>query len=198
MSKKEETQVLNSAVETVNETAQEFAKRMQDEVDTYKETLESITDVETLNTMESELMVEMDAFDAYIKDVRYTLPTSCEFEGTKYSKSDVAGKIIYFISKFEQTWQYVLGLYELCRIWKNNPNEITFGVMDSTLRLLDQCKFKGMTEWKDILIINEFMKTNHEEYAKDTTKQIALGHKHNDLMTRRDTLTGVTNDETAE
>ena len=47
--------------------------------------------------------------------------------------------------------------------------EIAFGPLDSTLRLLDQCKFQGMTEWRDILIVNEYMKALHEQYAKDTT-----------------------------
>ena len=171
------------------ETAQEMAERLQKDLDEYKKFIETINSQEKLNELEEGIMKEMDKNDAYLKDVRYALPDMCTFENTKYSRSDVAGKIIYFVSKIEQTWQYVLGLYELCKLWKTTDlKEITFGALDSTLRLLDQCKFQGMTEWRDILIINEYMKSLHEAYAKDTTVTIWLSQKHNEIIKRRDLI----------
>ena len=171
------------------ETAQELAERLQKEFDEYAEKVSKIDKQEELDDLENELMKEMDDYDRYISQVRYTLPESIMFEGKNYTKSVVAGKIIYFISKIEQTWQYVMGLYELCRLWKNPDfSEITFGALDSTLRLLDQGKYQGMTEWRDILIVNEFVKPMHEAYAKDTTMQIALAKKHNEIIKRRDLI----------
>ena len=146
---------------------------------------------EELDELEREIMKEMDVYDEYIKGIRYTLPENTVFEGKTYTRSAVADKITYFISKIEQTWQYVLGLYELCKYWKSNETEIAFGPLDSTLRLLDQCKFQGMTEWRDILIVNEYMKALHEQYAKDTTRQIALAQRHNAIIQQRDLITPV-------
>ena len=188
---------LNSAVEegvsttpeTQEETAQQMAERLQKEVDEYKEMVSSITSQEKLDELEKEMMKEYDDYEAYLKDVRYPLPASTTFEGKEFSKSDVAGKIIYFISKIEQTWQYVLGLYELCKLWKSPTfTEINFGALDSTLRLLDQCKFQGMSEWRDILIVNEYMKALHEQYAKDTTRHIAIAQKHDAIIKQRDLI----------
>lgn len=173
------------------ETAQEMAERLQKEVDAYKELVSTKETQEELDELEREIMKEMDVYDEYIKGVRYTLPESTVFEGKSYTRSAVADKITYFISKIEQTWQYVLGLYELCKYWKSNETEIAFGPLDSTLRLLDQCKFQGMTEWRDILIVNEYMKALHEQYAKDTTRQIALAQRHNAIIQQRDLITPV-------
>lgn len=171
------------------ETAQEMAERLQKDLDEYKDFIATINSQEKLDELEKEIMTEMDKNDAHLKEVRYQLPDNCTFENTKYSRADVAGKIIYFVSKIEQSWQYVLGLYELCKRWKTNDlKEINFGALDSTLRLLDQCKFQGMTEWRDILIINEYMKSLHEAFAKDTTVTIWLSQKHNEIIKRRDLI----------
>lgn len=171
------------------ETAQEMAERLQKDLDEYKDFIATINSQEKLDELEKEIMTEMDKNDTHLKEVRYQLPDSCTFENTKYSRADVAGKIIYFVSKIEQSWQYVLGLYELCKRWKTNDlKEINFGALDSTLRLLDQCKFQGMTEWRDILIINEYMKSLHEAFAKDTTVTIWLSQKHNEIIKRRDLI----------
>ena len=181
------------------ETAQEMAERLQKEVDAYKEKVSEVETQEELDELEKEIMKEMDAYDEYIKSVRYPLQAEVAFEGKMYTKADVAGKIIYFISKIEQSWQYVLGLYELCKLWKTPSfNEITFGALDSTLRLLDQCKYQGMTEWRDILLINEYMKSLHEQYAKDTTRHIALGHRHNAIISQRDLITKIASKQEQE
>lgn len=182
-------------VEEKEETALELAKRLQAEVDEYKELVETKTTQEELDDLEKEMMKEMDKFDEYIRGVEYVLPKDVVFEGKKYTLGDVANKICYFIGSQEQTWQYVLGLYELCKLWKATPDKLSFGALDSTLRLLDQRKYSGMTEWKDILIVNEFMKPLHEAFSKDTTKQIALGQKHNAIISRRDLITPVKSDD---
>jgi hypothetical protein len=192
MSKKIQTLNSQEVLDEVHaETAQEMAERLQKEVDAYKELVSTKNTQEELDELEKEIMKEMDAYDEYIRGVRYALPESTTFEGKMYTRSAVADKITYFISKIEQSWQYVLGLYELCKYWKSNASEIAFGPLDSTLRLLDQCKFQGMTEWRDILVVNEYMKALHEQYAKDTTHHIALAQRHNAIIQQRDLITPV-------
>lgn len=182
------------------ETAMEMAKRLEKEVEEYKEMVSSKKTQEELDELEKALMDEMDEFDKYIKKRVYDLPTGCSFEGKNYTRQDVAGKIIYFISKMEQTWQYVYGLYELCKLWKNTINQdtISYGALDSTLRLLDGGKFQGVSEWRDILIVNEFMKSMHEDYAKDTTIQLARAQKHDAIIKQRDLITPIKTPETHE
>lgn len=171
------------------ETAKELAERLTEEVAEYVKVVETKTTEEELDELEKALMEEWNEFDKYIKEREYTIPTSCVFEGKTYTKADVAGKIVYFISKQEQIFQYVYGLYELCKLWKSpNFDKIAYGAFDSTLRLLDQAKYQGMTEWRDILIVNEFMKPLHEDYSKDTTMQIARAQKHDAISKRREMI----------
>lgn len=178
--------------EKKSETALELAKRLEKEVAEYIKVVKSKQTDEELDEMEKELMAEWTEFDKYIKEREYVVPTSCVFEGKTYTKADVAGKIVYFISKSEQIFQYVYGLYELCKLWKSPTFEkISYGALDSTLRLLDQNKFRGMTEWRDILIVNEFMKPLHEDYSKDTTMQIARAQKHDAIVKQHDLINPV-------
>ena len=202
MAKKElKTQVVEADLiipkkEEKVETAQEMAERLQKEVDEFKEKVSKIKTQEELDELEKEIMKELDEYDDYIKGVKYELPNDVVFEGTKYNKAQVAGLIVNFISRIEQTWQYVLGLYELCKLWKQTDiKEITFGALDSTLRLLDQQKFKGMSDWRNILIVNEYMKALHEQYAKDTTRHIALGHRHSAIISQRDLITPISSNK---
>lgn len=182
--------------EQKQETALEQAKRLQAEVDAYKKEIEGINDVEVLKEKEKEIIAEMDKFDEYIKSRTYPVPNGVDFEGEHYSRSDVSGEIIYFINKSEVQWQYTLGLYQLCRFWKNTSNEvITYGQLDSTLRILEQQKFRGFDEWRNILLVNEYMKALHEDYTKDLAVQIALSQKHNSILERMDLIGKVTTDE---
>lgn len=184
------------AKEQKQETALEQAKRLQAEVDAYKKEIEGINDVEVLKEKEKEIIAEMDKFDEYIKSRTYPVPNGVDFEGEHYSRSDVSGEIIYFINKNEVQWQYTLGLYQLCRFWKNTSNEvITYGQLDSTLRILEQQKFRGFDEWRNILLVNEYMKALHEDYTKDLAVQIALSQKHNSILERMDLIGKVTTDE---
>ena len=182
--------------EQKQETALEQAKRLQAEVDAYKKEIEGINDVEVLKEKEKEIIAEMDKFDEYIKSRTYPVPNGVDFEGEHYSRSEVSGEIIYFINKNEVQWQYTLGLYQLCRFWKNTSNEvITYGQLDSTLRILEQQKFRGFDEWRNILLVNEYMKALHEDYTKDLAVQIALSQKHNSILERMDLIGKVTTDK---
>lgn len=177
--------------EAKQETAKEMAERLTKEVEEYKALVDTKETQEELDEMEKEIMAKMEEFDAVIKNRTYELPGSCIFEDKIYTRSEVSNKIIYFISKIEQTWQYVLGLYELCKFWKTDQKEISYGALDSTLRLLDQAKFKGSQEWRDILIVNEYIKPLHDDYVKDTTQQIAHAQMHDAIIKRRDLITPV-------
>jgi hypothetical protein len=55
-----------------------------------------------------------------------------------------------------------------------------------------------MTEWRDILVVNEYMKALHEQYAKDTTHHIALAQRHNAIIQQRDLIAPIKAEENVE
>lgn len=183
-------------VEQKQETALEQAKRLEKEVEEYKSKIEQINDMEELKNEEKVIIAELDKFGEYIKTRVYPVPSEVIFEGKRYSRADVAGKINYFIGKNEVGWQYTLGLYQLCQFWRNTTEKnITYGQLDSTLRILEQQKFRGYEEWRDILMVNEYMKALHEDYTKDLALQIAGSQKHNAILERMDLIGKVTTDK---
>lgn len=179
-----------------NETAIEFATRLQAELDNFKVELNKIKDMDQLTQMETECQVRLEEYDNYIKEVIYKLPASVTFDGKKYMRSKVASMIVNFLNKVEVKWDYTLGLYELSKIWRNEETKtLTFGQMDSTLRCLDQVMFKGFSEWSDILVINEYFKANHEEFSIDTATHIYLSQMHNAVLERIELVKAVNSTE---
>lgn len=174
------------------ETTKERAERLQKEVDEYKEYLSTIDSIEKLNEEEKKCIEALDEYDKYLNDVKYDIPNDVTWEGKKYSRQAIVEQILYFINKLEVQWSYTLGLYQLYNIWRDSSNKtISYKHLDSTLRILEQPKFKGYSEWRDILMINEYMKQLHEQYTNELSMQIALGQKHNAVLERIELITPV-------
>ena len=131
-------------------------------------------------------------YEEYIKTINYEIPKDLTWDGKTYSRNEIYTKIIYFLNKNEVQWSYTLGMYELVKFWKNFSNtEISYGAFDSTLRLLEQVKFKGFEEWRDILAINEFFKPMHEGYTIDISRSIYLAQVHNEIINRMELITPI-------
>lgn len=176
----------------MNASMEDATKQFDQELREYVELVNSIDDVAKLNEMEQEVLKEQDDVNAYLKTVQYELPESVVFDSKEYSVSEIAKAIVYFINKKEVEWKYTLGLYQLVKFWKsNNPSVIDYGVYDSTLRILNQVAFQGFNEWRDILICNEYFKSAHESYSKDTSWLIFTSEKHNVILDRMKMLDSV-------
>lgn len=168
---------------------EEVTKQFDQELREHVELVNSIEDVEKLNEMEQEIIQEQDDVNAYLKTTQYQLPDGVDFDGEHYTVKDIANKVIYFVNKKEVEWKYTLGLYQLVKFWKtNNPSIIDYGVYDTTLRILNQIGFQGFSEWRDILVCNEYFKTAHENYSKDTSWLIFTSEKHNAILDRINAL----------
>lgn len=164
---------------------EEVAKQFDDELKEYVEQVNKIEDKNVILEMEESINKEHEEVNDYIKEVVYTLPNDVEFEGKKYSINDVVKRIVYFINKSAVKWEYVPSCRQFIRYWKrNNPSEVTYGAYDSTLRTLGSMTFVGDTEWTDIMIVNEYLKSAHERYSKDTSWVLFVSEKHNALMDR--------------
>lgn len=155
------------------------------ELDAYVKQVNEIMDVEGLLALEQELMKEAQEYEAYLKTVVYKLPDDCEFKNQRYTRVQVAKFIVAALSRLEVEWQYTLGLDDLFDLWGNKDFvEISQGAFDSTLRLLNQLKYKGRTDIREILVVNEYLSQCHNEYSLDTAWNILISEKHNAIMDR--------------
>ena len=165
-----------------------FQKTLEDAIEEYKAEVDKITDLK-------ELEKELEEVDKILKDdkeyfdgIIYTLPSEIKTVVGSTEKTFKADKIfndiIYFLNKSEVEWSYVLGLYQLILFWKNTPKEISYGAYDSTLRILQQTKFKGFDEWQSILIINNYMQSCRDGWTRDTNWFLYHNSLHNILLNR--------------
>ena len=171
--------------ELKKKTYKEVAEELEVALNEFKEELGKINDAGTLNKMEEELMNEQKEADEYIKNVEYTLPDATEYDGERFTKNAVAKLVVDFLNRSEVDWQFTLGLFQLVQLWKSKDlKTIAYNEFDSTLRLLNNLKFKGYTDWRNILAVNEYMKGCHEPYSIDTSYLIYLSQKHQAIMDR--------------
>ena len=163
----------------------EVAETLETALNEFKEEVGKVMDVDTLNKMEEDLMDEQKKYDAYIKNVSYKLPDYAEYDDEKFSKNAIAKLVVEFLSRAEVDWQYTLGYFQVVKIWKTKDlAEIDYNAFDSTLRMLNNLKFKGFSDWRNILAVNEYMKGCHEPYSIDTSYGIFLSQKHQAIMDR--------------
>ena len=166
-------------------TPQELEQMFENELKTYKEKIDAMMTTEELSKEEESLMKEAQEYDKYLDTVEYSLVDSVEFDGSNYSRNDLAKIILGAISKMEDERAGTLGLYEMYNIWKNKDmSSIAYKVFDSTLRILNQVKYKGPQEWKDMLAVNKFLAECHSWYTLDTNFNILLSKKHNCILER--------------
>ena len=70
-------------------------------------------------------------------------------------------------------------------MWKSEDfKQIPYHVYDSTLRCLNTVTFKGLQEWTDILVVNAYLATCHNEYSLDTGSLLYFSECHNIVMNR--------------
>ena len=163
----------------------EMLEAMQADIKVYRETVAAFTTLDECLAEEQVLMASMDEVQARLENVKYELPSHVEYDGKKYTKKDIACKIIYFLNKLEVKWEQTLGLYQLVSMWKTEDfKEIPYGAYDSTLRCLNTVSFKGFSEWQDILAINTYLSVCHNEYSLDTGMLGYLSECHNTVMNR--------------
>ena len=164
---------------------EEMMAAMEADLVMYTEQVAAFTTVEECTAEEQRLMELMKENDAKLDGIKYELPKEVFRKGKRYSKKDVAAKILYFLNKIEVKWNYTLGLEQLYDLWKSEDFEyIPYKVFDTTLRTLDQTTYKGYSEWQDILIVNDYLGGCHNEYSLDTGMIVYLSEMHNLVMNR--------------
>lgn len=183
---------------TTNEqvSIQDLSKQYEQEVEAHKKDLESIDDVDKLLQMEQDIIKEQDELTKVLFDKTYKLPTRLTWDEKEYSINQIGKKIVGLLNKIEIQFSYTLGYYQVGKFWMHPVRNINYNTLDTTLRILgNDLKFKGIQEWEDILIINEFFRSTNDEYTRDLLKNILYANKHNNIVDRLQMLKPV---ETAE
>ena len=170
------------------ETSVEMGDRLQDRADRYKVELDEISDADELKKLEDEWIKKLEKMDEYLKKVSYFLPNRVEFNKKLYPKSYVAGRIVKFLQSKEVKFQFTLGMWEMCKLWLADPAFLNYSQYNGTLETLGTMTFKGMSEWENILIINEFFRKSNKEYAKDITAYQYLSTMHSHVVGRMQML----------
>ena len=164
---------------------EEMAAALQADLVVYAEEVAKFTTLDECTAEEQVLMASMDEVQEKLNTVEYELPKEVHYDGKRHSKKDVAAKVVYFLNKIECKWEQTLGLYQLVNLWKREDFEqIPYRVYDSTLRCLNSVSFKGLSEWTDILVVNEYLSQCHNEYSLDTGMLVYLSEMHNLVMNR--------------
>lgn len=177
-------------------TIEDIQKRLESDVVVFADQLKSETSEETLKALEDELMTVFKENDEYLKTVEYSLGSDTEYDGVKIKRSAVIDKIIYLINKIEVEFRATLGIYQAIKFWKGvGGDAIPYVVYDATLRLLGLLKFKGESECFDILVINNWFATVHEQYAKDNIYTNYLASLHNEILNRLKSNSSTTEDD---
>lgn len=158
------------------------------ELNAYREKINTLMTIEELSEEEQILMKEAQQYDEYLNSVEYDLPDGVEFDG-RYTRNDISKIIINALCKMEVEWSQTLGLYDLVNLWRNKDMaKIPNKAYDSTLRVLNQVKYKGYDEWKGILATNKFLASCHNEYSLDTSWNVLISEKHNVIMQRAELI----------
>ena len=174
---REDLNVLNE------KSLREIQAMLDNDLTNFKSSVEAMT-IADAEEEEAKLIKVMEEYDKYLSETRYELPLEAEFDGMKFSRSKVGNMICYFIEKQEVEWSLTLGLYQMSKLWRTIGNDIGYREYDSTLRVLGSMKFRGSAEWKDILVVNEFLSNVHDIYTLDVSYTIYLSKMHNELINK--------------
>lgn len=165
--------------ELIEKTQAEIQAMLEADTQQFAVTISELASEEEVLEQEKELIVTMTDNDAHMKTISYEVPETCTFDDTVYNSKTICRQISDFVENNEVEWSYTLGLYELCKFWRETPKTVPYHIYDSTLRVLGGLKYKGREQWRKILTINTFLSSCHDEYVKDTSYMIYLSSLHN-------------------
>lgn len=172
--------------EQLSQKVKQHASELDEKLEAYGKELKEINDMETLKKMEEEVLAEIDAHEKELKERVYTLPETCEFQGTVVTRAKACEYIFNILDRFETTFQMTMGVYEILKFWKTVPTTVPYSYMETTTRLLSQQKYSGYNAITKLLQANALFDSSREEYVMDISQTYYLADKHNLILTRMD------------
>lgn len=172
-------------------SAQEIQNILNQALEERKAEIAGITTSDEVDKAEKELMQVMNDYDQHLNNASYELAKDVVFDGKTYKKQEIVDILVRFVSSQTVDWQNTLGLYQMVKFWEPGPDKVPYRVFDSTLRVLNMCKFTGMEDWTGILVVNEYLSQNHLEYQADLAWFLYLSAIHNTLLEQKKALSEV-------
>lgn len=173
---------------TVEEGAT-FAQRTQhyrNELDRYIAYLkENFNGNEQALLEEEKIWIEkIEEFEETLKDVKYKLPDSINFDGTEFPKAEVAKRIRAILDNTEIQFSFTPGYYEVYKFWKSPNKNIKHKVLEATLNSLGGVdKYKGYKEWENILIVDSYFKPFYDtDYQNNNLNRMMFSALHNAVL----------------
>lgn len=164
----------------------EVAKHYEAEVARYKEYVEKMKDdVESLKKEEEWAISLAEENDKRLESFKgYVLPDTINFEGKEYSKANVATIIRGILDKIELSFSKTPAYHELYKYWLKPSKYCKFTIYNATLSVLgDQSiTFKGDKEWTNILVVDEFFKSNNNEHQLNRIETVLCAELHNVVL----------------
>lgn len=168
--------------ELINLEVTEYQKVLQDSMADVTAFIATLTEEEILE-QEKSLMEVFTEEDSRLKAIEYTLPNRVFFDGVEVPSKTVRDHIAQALGRLEVEFTHTKGVYDLISFWnKEKTNTIPYPAFDSTLRLLGTLKFKGESQLRQILVINEYLTPAHQAYQKDVTYTHYLAMIHSALL----------------
>ena len=183
---KEEVKSLDEM--SIDELKQHYIKQTEE----YKKRVSELNSVEELEALEKELMTEYDEHDKIISERSYPLAEDIVFNGRRLTRDRIGQIISNFIDKMEVEYRATLGLWQLWRWWKTPEKSIGYGAYDSTVRILGTLKYKGSSEWENLMAVIEYLKPSNDIYTRDLLRGDFIAQRHNEIMNRMDLISGHT------
>lgn len=170
-------------------TLNEIKKIVSDWINDYKASMETKT-MDELDAEESAIMEEFKSNEEYLGNRKYTLPEKITFDldSKEYTINDISRSILRFLNGLELEWGPATLCYKSIIAWKTIKNIIPYVDYDNTLSLLNKMKFKGESDLKDIILVNNLLTTVHLEYSVDKNWLIFLYNKHQIVLKAKENL----------
>lgn len=132
--------------------------------------------IEDMQKKEQEIIKELEEAEKEIREHKYTLARSKECP-----RKQIGSWIATFLKRYECTWEYTKGMFDLITFWEGDSLDITYSYLDSTLRVLGGLKYSG-DDYGKVVQINDYFQNVRELYKADAERFINLSIRHNTVM----------------
>lgn len=167
----------------IGKSGEELGNMLEEDIQTYQAHVLTIETKEEALKEEEDLITAINEFENVLKGLHYDLQDGCTYDNQVFNRKTMNSYVVDCLNLVEVEYSYTLGIYELVKLWETKDlDKIQYHAYDSTLRVLQQCKFRGKDQCKKILAVNTYLSGSHADYVKDTSYMIYLSTLHNSLV----------------
>lgn len=154
-------------VQCGDETSEQYRQRLQGIVDEYEKKVSEATDLAEMEKDFLDIRMRKVEVVEMLKKKTYNLPESVDFKGKTCTRKEVGDKIVFFVTKDPVGFPEIQTMMSIREYWRNTSDTIPFTIYDSTVKALDNIKYRGVAEWEGIMMVSAFFGSMSEPYNID-------------------------------